>query len=320
MRMDIEVTRNCKFKCGICSVRAFLGVPEKELTLEEVSSLITQFAELHGGELIITGGEPLERGLDFVCEMIKHAKRLGLVVKLYTVGYLITDSSIAIALKAAGLDIAYVSMEGTPEHDELYKGIPGSFAISLRAIELLQRAGVDVIFHFTPISINYMDIRFVVQVARELGIKKVKVIAFVAQGRGADNGEMYDLTIDERGRFGQLLASLARNSTGVAIEYGGSPDYPPMAKPQCSIGTRGFSVTNTGEVRPCLGLRDDLPNDTFLLGDIRENSLAEIWKSALMQSLEKVYILVGCARVFDLAASRLLATGFDVSPSARPIR
>jgi len=288
LRMDIELTRNCGFKCGICSVRATLGIPEKEeLTLDETKAIISDFASLSGHELVITGGEPLERGLDFVNNIIKHAKHYGLVVKLYTAGYRITNLSTAVALKLSGLDIAYVSLEGTPAEDELYKGVSGSFETATRAIGFLKAAGVEVIIHFTPISINFKGIETVVRTASRLGVSRVKIITFVAQGRGADNRDLYELTTDQKSEFGRILSDLMTRDGQVEIEFGGSPDYPPVASPSCSIGTRGFSITSAGEVRPCLGLRDDLPNDTFLLGDVRSNRLREIWLSPLMKELRE---------------------------------
>jgi MoaA/NifB/PqqE/SkfB family radical SAM enzyme len=284
-RLDLEVTRSCRYKCGICSVRAEDRHFDAELSLQDFMIFVKDFAELGGTELVLTGGEPLERGLPFVTELIRFGKSLGLTVKLYTVGYSISTIGVATELKTAGLDKVYVSLEGSPEMDSLYKGVEGSYFKAIAAIEYFNEAGIEVTVHFTPVKFNFREIAHVVNVAEKLGVKTVKVIAFVAQGRGFDSRNTNGMTPQENAEFGAILAKLKETRGQVEIDFGGSPDYPPVAKPSCTIGKRGFSVTSDGRVIPCLGLRDDLPDDRFTLGSGKSASLTEIWNSPRMTQL-----------------------------------
>ena len=286
-RLDLEVTRTCNYKCGICSVRAESREFDHELSLQDFKMMVKEFAELGGSELVLTGGEPLERGRVFIRELIRYAKGFGLTVKLYTVGYSISSLDVAMELKSAGLDEAYVSLEGSPETDSLYKGVEGSYFKAIAAIRYFKEVGVGVSIHYTPVKFNYREIGYVISIARKLGVRVVKVIAFVAQGRGFDSQSINGMTPQENEEFGRTLEKLIETGEQVEIDFGGSPDYPPVAKPSCTIGKRGFSVTNDGRVIPCLGLRDDLPDERFTLSSKGSASLKAIWSSPKMSQLRK---------------------------------
>ena len=48
-----------------------------------------EFSKLGGKEISITGGEPLERGLDFITKLIRFCKDLGLYVIARSILYLL---------------------------------------------------------------------------------------------------------------------------------------------------------------------------------------------------------------------------------------
>lgn len=76
---------------------------------------------------------------------------------MYTVGYGLQDSRSVYSLALAGLNSAYISLEGTKQVDDEYKGVKGAYEIAVRVIELFTRAGIDVVIHYTPTKINFMD-------------------------------------------------------------------------------------------------------------------------------------------------------------------
>src|SRR5207245_8748243 len=118
IRLDLEITRKCRYKCGICSVRAREDINEKEVSLEELQQKVKEFHDIGGKEISITGGEPSERGLDFLFNLISFCKKLGLHVRMYSVGYGFQDLESVTVLKKAGLDSVYLSLEGRKEVDE----------------------------------------------------------------------------------------------------------------------------------------------------------------------------------------------------------
>jgi len=71
-----ELTRACDLHCRACPVGASAGPGANELTTYESYKTIDQIAELRPRELLITGGDPLER--DDVYQVIDYARRRGL--------------------------------------------------------------------------------------------------------------------------------------------------------------------------------------------------------------------------------------------------
>lgn len=301
VRLDLEVTTRCKYKCGICSVRAQDNTdPYNELTLENIQNLVQEFSDLGGREISITGGEPLERGLDFIIKLISFCKNLGLYVRMYTAGYRFSDLEDVISLRNAGLDCAYVSLEGSREIDEAYKGVKGSYEAAIRAIKMFMEVGVNVAIHFTPIKLNFRELPYVVEVAKRLHVKKIRIMAYVQQGRGWDNRFIYSLNNKEKEIFNLVLRDLLATEQGINLQFSGFFGMEATGNPYCVLEKKRFVITSDRLIIPSFAHRlyqdSHVPNKNFILGEIGKTNLEKIWSSSSMSTEHEAQ--VGCGSCF----------------------
>ena len=109
--LRVSLIDRCNLRCFYCMPHG-LSNPFKEnelLTLEEVSAIISVFAELGINKIRLTGGEPLlRRG---VPELVSRVKAIpGIREVVMTTNGVLLDS-FAFRLKSAGLDRLNVSLD-----------------------------------------------------------------------------------------------------------------------------------------------------------------------------------------------------------------
>lgn len=288
IRLDLEITRKCRYRCGICSVRASEGINEEEASLDELQQKVKEFYNIGGKEVSITGGEPSERGLDFLFNLISFCKKLGLHVRMYSVGYGFQDLESVNILKKAGLDSVYLSLEGRKEADEAYKGIKGSYDVAIRAVDLFLKTGIEVIIHYTPTKLNFKDFPHVVKTAKQLGVKKIRMMAYVQQGRGWDNRLSRALDDEENHHFNCIVDDILKTEKDVQLQFSGVFDINSAGIPSCMTEKRRFVITADGLLIPSFAVRmwknTDYPDRKFILGDMHTVSLEKAWNSSLLVS------------------------------------
>ncbi|MFZ5891990.1 MAG: radical SAM protein [Myxococcota bacterium] len=135
-----EITLRCDLACRHCGSRAGHARPD-ELTTAECLELADQMADLGVLEVTLIGGEAYLRD-DWV-EIAAHLVERGLAVTMTTGGRGITPPRAA-AAKAVGLSAVSVSIDGIGATHDRLRGVDGSFAAALGAMDILRAAGVRV--------------------------------------------------------------------------------------------------------------------------------------------------------------------------------
>lgn len=287
-RLDLEITQKCKFKCGVCSVASENKEYEYEVTLQDLFTKINEFYKLGGSDISLSGGEPSERGMKFLYSLISYCKKLNLNVRMYTVGYGFQNYSDVLLLKKAGLDSSYISLEGSEKCDSLYKGVKNSYEIAIRAISLFKKAGVEVVLHFTPTSLNYFELSHVVEVANKFGIEKVRIMAFVEQGRGFENRELFAMNENQTMQFRKQLEITNKKYPHIRMHLSGKFSNVINSSNPCSLKKNRLAITAEGVFIPSFSMRLKNESNTahplFNLGNIYQNSFDSIWNSTLYSS------------------------------------
>jgi AdoMet-dependent heme synthase len=137
------MTRACDLACVHCRAAAQSRRSQFELTSAEGFSLIDDIAKLQPKVFVITGGDPLKR--DDVYDMIAYAKKVGLEPSVTpSATPLLTPEAIA-EMKRRGVARLAISLDHyhAKEHDEFRK-VPGSFDLTIRAIEAARDNGIPV--------------------------------------------------------------------------------------------------------------------------------------------------------------------------------
>lgn len=138
-----EMTRACDLACVHCRAAAQPRRSQFELTTEEGFALIDDIAKLKPKVFVITGGDPLKR--DDVYAMISYAKNSGLEPSVTpSATPLLTPEAIA-KMKRHGVARLAISLDhyDRTAHDN-FRRVPGSFDLTIRAIEAARDNGIPV--------------------------------------------------------------------------------------------------------------------------------------------------------------------------------
>jgi radical SAM protein with 4Fe4S-binding SPASM domain len=274
LSLTIALTFECNLSCSFCSVKG--GSPlDNELTTDDIIPLIEQVKKYKPTPFRLSGGEPLLRKeivlsiLEEVCPIKEMS------VSVLTNGTLVTEDY-AQQLYDAGLRLARVGVDGhtSAVHDAL-RG-RGSFEKAVRGIKHLQDVGIHVNAAALICHTNYPYLEDIRLFLKEIGDSYViNPLYPIGRAKGSDL-----LLEPEEG----LQVRLGRIESG-RIRTTFTP------RDTCIIGMPLY-VRPDGDVFPCFYLQ--IPE--FKLGNIRDDSLEDIYKTDLMQQLLDITIkdIKGC--------------------------
>jgi len=158
--LDIELTERCNNACLHC----YINLPandaraaRRELTNDQWKNILRQAAELGALSVRLTGGEPLLRH-DF-SEIYLYARRLGMMVMLFTNGRLITPELADLFASVPPLKKIEISVYGM--HPQSYEAVAcaaGAFAEFRRGVELLQERQIPFVVKSVLLPPNQAEI------------------------------------------------------------------------------------------------------------------------------------------------------------------
>lgn len=119
------LTNRCNALCKYCQIPLR---PKDEIPPERMIAILNEMAAAGVYRVALYGGEPLLR--KDIHAIVVHAKKVGLVVHLYTNGILIDKYIETIKL----VDGVFISVDGPEEHHDAYRG-KGNHKYAIEAIE-----------------------------------------------------------------------------------------------------------------------------------------------------------------------------------------
>ncbi len=175
----ITLTYRCNQSCTMCDYPSRVSSNQKEMTTDQIKSLLDEIAALPSSGVSFYGGEPLLR--PDLEQLIFHADRLGLMIHVNTNGYRL-DAARAEAIVRAGADVISLSLDGANHntHDR-QRGQIGAFVGVTEAIGHIIKARtasgrdtkVAVSTTVTPHNIN--EISDIIELTRRLGADCITV-------------------------------------------------------------------------------------------------------------------------------------------------
>lgn len=196
-----NMTRACNLRCRHCYAAAGGRPADNELTTREAKELIADLAAFRVPALLLSGGEPLLRP-DFFA-LAEYAGSLGLRLTLSTNGTLITRE-LARKIKETGVSYVGISLDGTGENNDTFRGRPGAFAAALEGIRHCVAAGQKVGLRFTLNRHNLAELGPIFDLVDQEGIERVCFYHLAYAGRGSAMGDQ-DITNRERRRVMDLI-------------------------------------------------------------------------------------------------------------------
>ncbi len=292
-----ELTLRCNLRCLHCGATA--GRPRAdELTTAEALRVADELAALPAAEVTLMGGELFLRP-----DWLKVAERLrtgDVQLVVFTNGTLLTPERIA-RLRALEPRTVGTSLDGgrAAVHDAI-RGIPGALDATLAGIDDLQAAGLRVSVITTITRRNLYELPAIARLLAGRGIRWQIQIA----GGGGERLSRADLLTEmEFYLVALFIARMRATYSWFALPVIGAHDLgycstrlPSLRMPGqtwvgCGAGRNTLGIQSDGGVKGCLSLPG-----AFVVGNLREQTLAELWEGETFASWRRPAIRYGfCA-------------------------
>ena len=263
-----ELTNRCNLKCVHCYI-----VPQKskkELSKNEIKSILDQLADVGALYLIFSGGEIFLRK-DFF-DISHYARKKGFALRLLTNGTLIT-SEIADEIKNIQPLSVEISLYGIDKnvHENITK-VPGSYEKTIQAIKFLKEKKIKTVIKCPLMKQNITEFEKLKVFAEKLKIGFVYDIVIVPKDNGSFSPLRYRLTKKQLERF------LARNFKFSSKRIKKFKKDEPL----CSAGINTVCISSYGDVFPCVGLKKICP------GNLRKKSFEQLWNSSVFEKFREI--------------------------------
>lgn len=179
--LKIEVSYYCELNCIHCSSEA---QPSNSLKMsrDDCMRILSEAKKIGAKEVAFSGGEPLS--WPHIFDAVEKANASLLNVTIYTSGVVDDFKDKAQRLQKHGATRFIFSVFGstTLTHERITR-IAGSLNKTKNAIICANKIGLETEIHFVPMSNNYRELKDVVILGKQLGVKGVSVLRLVPQGR-----------------------------------------------------------------------------------------------------------------------------------------
>ncbi len=196
-------TNRCNLSCLHCYSKASLDSEDK-FTTEKILKTIPQLKKAGIKFVIFSGGEPLTRKDIF--DIAEAFKKEGIFTYLSTNGLYIHKSNVKKIIDTFGY--IGISIDGSREIHDRFRGLAGSYDMSLKAIDLILKNGGKIGIRFTITKDTKESLSHIFELAENRGIDKIYISHLVYSGRGLDNLKM-DLTKEERKKSVEFIINKA---------------------------------------------------------------------------------------------------------------
>lgn len=176
-----NVTRRCNLRCVHCYAASADRHYPGELSTAEALSVVDQLAEFGVPVVLFSGGEPLLRPDLF--ELSARVAKRGMRAVLSTNGVLLTPEIVG-RVKEQGFSYVGVSLDGTRETHDQFRGVVGAFDRSLAAIRLARDAGIRVGVRYTITRRNQQDLPWLLDLLEQEDIPRFCIYHLAYSGRG----------------------------------------------------------------------------------------------------------------------------------------
>lgn len=182
-----ETTQACDLACVHCRACAQPKRHPFELTTPESEKLIRDIADLRPPIFIFTGGDPLKR--PDIYHLVRYAASYNLHPAMTPSATPLLTREAILELKRAGLSRLAVSLDGSvPELHDVFRGVEGSYARTLSAIQWANEAGVPIQVNTTLSHRNLHDLEKMASLLKEFKLVLWSLFFLVPTGRGQTEG------------------------------------------------------------------------------------------------------------------------------------
>ena len=292
---SIVVTYKCNLRCPMCYLWKGPGEYDKqnkkELSTEEMKSVIDDFADIGTAGIGFTGGEPMLRS-DMI-ELVQYTNKKGMVTHMSSNGWLVATESIARKIVESGLDGIGFSVDGAfaSTHDEI-RG-KGSYERVLKAIDNVVRfrkelkKSIKIVVVCVVSNYNVDEIIDLVTILKGHGVDHISFIPFHDMGLlsfGKENSQDFKVIQEKIERLNKAVDELI-NIKEKTKDIENSLAYLKLFKRafsgeklpiSCYAGYATLCIGAYGDIYPCFPRMEVEINKG---PNIREVTIKEYWYS-----------------------------------------
>jgi MoaA/NifB/PqqE/SkfB family radical SAM enzyme len=263
-----QVTNECNLACLHCIEESGPGKAFKdELDEAQIFDILAQFMDQQIPYLSFSGGEPMVHPLFF--KMVEYVCSRDAELKIETNGHFLTPENCA-RLKALGVKAVQVSLDGATRPTFNKMRVRGEFNVAVEGVRNLHAAGVPIEINYSPTCFNVHEIGTAIDLAHELGAYSFYTGRTMYTGNAVKAWHKLALTEEQ---YREFFATLHRKTD----EYRG--------RMRVHFHEMGLLEELRYRVHHPAALLIVLPNGLvklinalpFICGDLRRQSLAEIW-------------------------------------------
>jgi MoaA/NifB/PqqE/SkfB family radical SAM enzyme len=263
-----QVTNECNLACLHCIEESGPGKAfADELTDDQVFEVLRQIVDDDVPYLSFSGGEPMVHPRFF--DMVDFVCGRGTQLKIETNGHYLTDEN-CLRLKAAGVKAVQVSLDGASAATFNRMRVRGDYNRAIAGIRSLGKAGVPIEINYSPTSFNVHEVGMAVDLAYELGAQSFYTGRTMYTGNAVKTWQ-------------KLTPNEAQYDTAFAILHEKTAEY--HGRMRVHFHEMGLLDELRYRLHHPAALLIVLPNGLvklinalpFVCGDLRRQSLAEIW-------------------------------------------
>lgn len=269
-RAVIYPTNKCNFACNHCYASDF---SYDELSLKQYSDIFKKIFDWGVLETVFLGGEPMLRK-DFL-DIAEFAGKIGLGTKMSTNGSFINTENVNRVhdLFSGKMQVSLDS--AVEEINDAIRG-EGSFAKTLKGIDILLERETEFSIGSVVTNLNYKQLPEIYEFAQSRGIKGIHIVRVMPKGRALDRWDQLVLTNEQWISAITSLRKVANEEfpklqiDGI-YEYSNSTASLGKCMSGCEAGRYEITILSDGNVVPC-----DMFNEQ-IIGKIMKLDLDKEW-------------------------------------------
>lgn len=264
-----QTTNECNLACLHCIEESGPGKAFKdELDRDQVFAFLQQVVDLQVPYMSFSGGEPMIHPLFF--EMVEFVAGAGVQLKIETNGHFLGPENCQ-HLAELGVKAVQVSMDGASRDTFNRMRIRGDFDLAVDGIRNLRAAGVPIEINYSPTSFNMHEIATAVDLAFELEAESFYTGRTMYTGNAVKAWRHLVATEAQYDEYFSVLHEKTDEYDGRMRVYFHEMGLLDELRYRLEHPAALLIVLPNGLVK----LINALP---FICGDLRQQSLAEIWQ------------------------------------------
>ena len=263
-----QITNECNLACLHCIEESGPGKAFRdELSRDQVFAVLEQMLDQEVPYMSFSGGEPMVHPLFF--EMVEYVCARGAELKIETNGHYLTPENCA-RLKTLGVKAVQVSLDGASAATFNRMRVRGNFDVTVEGVRNLHAAGVPIEINFSPTKFNVREIDACVDMAWELGAYSFYTGRTMYTGNAVKTWHLVAPSEEQYTAFFEALHAKTEEYRGRMRVYFHEMGLLEELRYRLHHPAALLIVLPNGLVK----LINALP---FVCGDLRRESLADIW-------------------------------------------